>query len=380
MNLYITADVVGLESGGGKVTAHESQALNELGPCEVWGREQLQDQHGVFEPEPWNFDVKASYDLDVRKGYKICHVYAGTFSSTIRKLKMMGCKVTYTAAAHDVQKSRQAHEELGVPYNYPHLTDPALWERYLGGYKAADVLICPSQHSAAVMRGFGCTNRIEVIPHGVDMPKCKECGGAAVSDIAALCQCNCKGSGVEPIASLPELFVVGYLGAMGCDKGVIDLLRAWAQLNYQDAVLALGGGHSQSPFVQRLIEFTGARNVVCTGWVKDVADFYNACSLYVQPSMTEGFGIEVLEAMAHGRAVISSDGAGAADVLEFGMIYPAGDVDALAREIDLCYQNWKLGGTAFPQIGPSNRVLAERYTWNKVREKYKKLWLELLSN
>ena len=349
-NLYITADVVGLESGGGKVTFHESQALKEMGPCEVWGREQLQDQHGVFEPEPWNFDVKASYDLDVRKGYKICHVYAGTFSSTIRKLKMMGCKVTYTAAAHDVQKSRQAHEELGVPYDYPHLTDPALWERYLGGYKAADVLICPSQHSAAVMRGFGCTNRIEVIPHGC--------------------------SYVDKIHPLPERFTVGVLGAIGGpDKGLVYLLRAWKKLDYSDAVLVLGGSHSNTQWVHALLQHVGyPRNVVLTGWVDNVSDFYNSISLLVQPSITEGFGIEILEAMMHGRLALTSTGAGGVDVAVDS--FPAADVVALASKID----SYKKDISALAKAGLRSRAVAEGLTWDKVRQKYVSLWRSMLND
>lgn len=416
-NLYITADVVGLESGGGKVTAHESEALKELGPCAVWGREQLSVRYNgePFGPgaEPWVWDERAwckkAEFIDSKPG--VAHFYAGTFSKTVQHLKECSYRVAYTAAAHDVQKSKQAHEELGVPYDYPHLTDPVQWQRYLSGYKAADVLICPSQHSAAVMRGFGCTNRIEVIPHGCNLPICRNCNGFGGFTKAppdndeqdeGLCN-DCEGTCIAPIAQLPPQFRIGYLGAMGCDKGVIDLLRAWHKLNYpvSEAALIIGGRDSKHPFVEQLVKvaYGDVRGMVevddghayihlCTaerraalslqGWLNNVGDFYNACSLYVQPSRTEGFGIEVLESMAHGRAVICSDGAGAADVLECGMTYPAGDVDALARNIDLCYQNWKLGGAAFLQMGQTNRVLAKRYEWSKIRARYVTLWQQLL--
>ena len=401
-NLYITADQVGIQTGGGVVTFNESEAMKVLGPCEVWGREQLPTGghvvgglHPSAYNEPWGWDLHAYEKLHLPRteSFRLAHFYAGTFSTTVDRLRRSGCKVTYTAAAHDVQASRRAHEELGVPFNYLHLTDPKLWERYVRGYLEADVLICPSTHSANVMRGFGATNRIEIIPHGCSLPECNLCHGTKVvfegnrhlpeDDPGYSWEhpCPvCEGTGIAPITPLPPQFRLGYLGSYGADKSVVTLLKAWKKLNYSDAVLVLGGRDSNSQWTHALLQHCDyPRNVVLTGWVDDVSTFYNSISCYCQPSLTEGFGIEVLEAMVYGRAVICSTGAGAVDLLEFGMTFPAGDVDALAQQIHLCHTNWKLGGTAFPQMGRTNRLLAERYTWPKIRKRYMDLWRELLS-
>ena len=411
--LYCTADRINAPSGGGLVTWHESQALAELGPCEVWGREQLGQQVPAFHnhPEPWLWDRMAynrltkwliagvenstiSDDLQVNvvgkrttEDFRMAHFYAGTFSSTVNWLKKLVCKVTYTAAAHDVTLSRREHERLGVPYDYPHLTDPVQWKRYVQGYLDADVLICPSQHSASVMRGFGVKNRIEVIPHGCELPICRNCSGEGdrpieigpgkyLEDQTRDCEV-CHGSGIAPPAPLPPQFRVGYLGSYGPDKGVVYLLQAWAKLNYSDAVLVLGGRDSNSPWVHALLQHTGARNVCLTGWVDDVSQFYSQISLYVQPSVTEGFGIEVLESAAHSRAVLCSTGAGAADVVPEWYRFPAADVDALASKIDQV----KLRGSC-PQTDPCYphwQGIAADYTWDKIRQRYQNLWKELLA-
>jgi glycosyltransferase involved in cell wall biosynthesis len=219
-----------------------------------------------------------------------------------------GCPVTYTAAAHSIEESKREHNELGIPYNYPHLTDPALWNRYVQGYLDADVLVCPSHHSAEVMRGFGARNRIEVIPHGCRIP--------------------------EEVHPLPRTFTVGYLGAAGPDKGLRYLFAAWKKLNYRDAVLKIGGRDSTTGYMQQLWNAFGGGNVQFCGWQENAEDFYGSLSCYVQPSVSEGFGMEVIEAMACGRNVICSKGAGASDAVSSLWIYDARNVDRLAYLIN----------------------------------------------
>jgi len=360
--LYVTADKVGIETGGGLVTRHEAQALQSLGPCEVWGRDQLgNDPTGA---EPWRWDVEAFHQARHRWGLgaarepgdplpRLIHCYAGTFPQLIEAAKFNGVKVTYTAAAHDVAASRREHEKRGFAYDYPHLTDPALLDRYLAGYRAADVVICPSQHSARVMRDFGC-RRVKVIPHGCELP-----------------------AAVKP---LPRRFTVGYLGSCASpDKGLVYLLEAWKRLAYKDAVLLLGGRDSVSPYVLEMVQKTpGAGAVVLAGWVPNVSDFYNACSLYVQPSCTEGFGLEVLEAMAHSRPVLCSDGAGAADVVipACGGVFPAGSATLLADAIDGAR---RLARDLQEGVGRNARERAAEFTWDKIRARYAALWQGLLA-
>ncbi len=382
--LYLTADKIGTPTGGGVVTYNESCALRELAlnPYDFDGdvyvkivsRDELENVNKTMlwvenekdlereMQDPWLWDHLAYHQFGNR--IKLTHVYAGTFSESIKKLKQNGAVVTYTAAAHDKELSRREHEKLGFPYAYPHMVDSKLWQRYLDGYLRADVLICPSEHSASVMRAFGATNRIAVIPHGVELPK--------------------------EVAPLPKRFTVGYLGSIGPDKGLIYLLQAWKKLGYDDATLLIGGSGGTTQYGMFLIEtYGGAKvhsssmgnvwlgNISATGWVDDVSNFYNRISLYVQPSITEGFGIEVLEAMAHGRPVICSTGAGAVDVVCpcYGQEkFKAGNVEQLMEIIDWHYRH----RLESEKSGVFGRMHADSYTWDKVRAMYKSLWKELL--
>lgn len=353
--LYVTSDQIGTPTGGGKVTYHESKALQQFAlndlnvGIEFWSRKLLGEQRSV-----WSDDEHGKYA--VVGDYAIAHFYAGTWTETIKELKRRGVKVTYTAAAHSVEESKREHEALGIPFDYPHLTDPDQWQRYLEGYKLADVLICPSSHSADTMRSFGCTNRIEVIPHGYDLPQGK----------------------YRP--PNPRKFTIGYLGAVGPDKGLRYLLEAWKLLNYQDdSLLAVYGSQSNSDYTHALANrFAPGTNRYLGGWVENISDFYSNIDVYVQPSVTEGFGIEVLEAMAHGTPVVCSNGAGAVDLIarhNCGLRFAPRDVIGLAAMIDF----YKKHPTKATDHGYTGWKAAGYYTWTKVKEQYVQVWKELLA-
>lgn len=346
MNLYATADRIGNGTGGGSVTFHESQALKSIDrDCIV-----LSGTDHRY-PSVWDFDAEILRHVQsLPEVPRLMHSYAGTLPETVRYLKSRGTVITCTAAAHDVDISRAEHEKLGLPYDYPHLTVPELRERYLSSYLAADVLIVPSTHSRDVMRAFGATQPIEVIPHGVD-PLTAE------------------------FRPYPDKFTVGYLGAIGPDKGLIYLLQAWKRLNYADAELLIAGPQSQHPWLMQLIQQYGNPKTTRTlGWVDDVSDFYNAVSCYVQPSCSEGFGLEVIEALNHGRSVIASRTCGASDHVLESRRYDYRDTGMLAGLIDMERKDIQ-GGI---DLRPAWWSCVKDLSWGAIRARYTTLWQHLL--
>ena len=362
MNIYLTADEIGTPSGGGKVTFHESEAMKEAFPsCHVWGRSSIigMDQRIDTEAMPWCWDEQVNRYLPLSGsggGFPggLCHIYSGTFPKTVAKMKKCGFKVAYTIAAHDRAVSRREHVALGIPFNYPHLVEEPLWQRYIEGYRLADVIVSPSTVAANTIRNYGPDfkdKRIEVIPHGTDVPD-------------------------GPMAPMPKRFTVGYMGSFGPDKGVRYLLEAWKVLGYRDALLVLAGSDSTTPFGYHMVERFGGGSICLSGWMDNVADFYNSISLLVQPSATEGFGLEVVEALACGRPVLCSEGAGAVDLVPEEWKFPACDAKALARKIDVAKgvlscnvgQEWYEGW----------RDRARECKWGKIRKRYVDLWKGLI--
>jgi hypothetical protein len=91
------------------------------------------------------------------------------------------------------------------------------------------------------------------------------------------------------------------------------------------------------------------------------------CSPFIVHN-SEGFGIEVLEAMSCGREAIASTGCGASDISSWQ--FDAGRVDHLMNLIENCRQH--------ANVFEPPREMAVKYSWDKIRERYIKVWKELL--
>lgn len=347
-SVYITADSIGIETGGGVVTHNELEALRSVSEVElVLSQDNIAPSRFHQPDSPFLYDYFALEQIK-NKHFDLAHFYSGCFSQTIRYLKEKGTKATYTIAAHDRALSIDEFHRLGMEYPFHHVTDDRVWNIYTEGGRLADIVIAPSKLSAQILKSNGC-KRVVTIPHGVNLPK-----------------------QVKPI---PERFDVGYLGAVGPDKSLIDLIQAWAILNYSDSTLILAGSGTETlePFIRQVAD---KANFVLLGRVPSPADLYNACSVYVQPSVTEGFGLGILEAIAHGRPVIASEGAGASDLIDdsIGFVVPIRSPEVIADRINVLKS---MPLSDLMEMGQRARQKAGNYTWGKIRKRYAQLFTTL---
>jgi len=338
--LYLTSADMTIETGDGVVTKHECEALHELGTVTVIGKDDIHPSVYKQPYSPFLFDYFASIKLD--RTYDLCHIYGGPYPLTVEKLKRDGCTVSITIPAHDRKISIEEHEKYFGVYPFHHVKDPYLWSLHVRYMNAVDSIVCPSTRSKRILEEEGVETPITVIPHGTEIP--------------------------DTIAPLPDDFTVAYLGVVGPDKGLIYLMQAWSKLDYDDAELVLAGSGTEqlSPMIRR---FTEHGKYHLLGRVGSVRDVFDNCSVYVQPSTNEGFGITALEAMAHGRPVIVSDGAGSSDCVTGGVdgfVVPACDPDSIARSIDV-FKNRK---EHIREMGSAARESAKEYSWENIRSRY----------
>jgi rhamnosyl/mannosyltransferase len=148
-------------------------------------------------------------------------------------------------------------------------------------------------------------------------------------------------AGVPGPAPGREAPVVLFVGRLVEYKGVDVLLRALAGLEHVRAVL-VGDGPRRVALEELAADLgLGGGRVTFAGEVTDeqMARFYAACDLFVLPSVTraEAFGVVQLEAMAAGKAVVSTSvPTGVPWVNQHertGLVVPPGDVPALRAAI-----------------------------------------------
>jgi glycosyltransferase involved in cell wall biosynthesis len=136
--------------------------------------------------------------------------------------------------------------------------------------------------------------------------------------------------------SIPDMTTIGTAGRLVSLKGIIYLLRAMSLLQVDFPLLRLevaGIGSEISALKKETAELGLNGSVKFLGWIPDMKPIFYRWTIFVQPSLEEGFGIAVLEAMAAGLPVIASAVGGLPEIVDHGvtgMLVPAADPVALA--------------------------------------------------
>ena len=144
---------------------------------------------------------------------------------------------------------------------------------------------------------------------------------------------------VDPERRTRPLEVI-WAGSFSLRKGAHYLLKAWQLLNAGSAARLHVYGELVLP--ERL-RTSAAEGIIFHGSVPQPLLFsaYELADVLVFPTLSDGFGMVVTEAMSHGLPVITTDRAGAADLVtaDNGVIVPAADPQALAGALQWCLDN-----------------------------------------
>jgi glycosyltransferase involved in cell wall biosynthesis len=170
----------------------------------------------------------------------------------------------------------------------------------------------------------------------------------------------------QPQAKIDKIFRALYVGRVAAHKGVHYLLQAWKELQLPEAELMLvgvndfpGGWLDQYAEVVRYIPSVPHASL---------NEYYSAASVLVFPSLVEGFGMVLLEAMACGIPVIATSNVGGSDIITDGVegfIIPVRDVEALKEKLEWCDRH----PLELAQMGRAARRKAEQLTWNLYRQR-----------
>jgi len=176
--------------------------------------------------------------------------------------------------------------------------------------------------------------RVEVLPNAVAVPPRD---GRRARESVSACPATSVGS-ADAHSSRPILF----LGQLHREKGVLDLVRAFAQVarRFPDAMLLCAGNGDAGAVEAVARELGVAERVHCPGWLdaERKPRALATAAIFVLPSYTEGLPMALLEAMAWGLPVIASPVGGIPQVVQHGhngLLVAAGDVTRLAESLTL---------------------------------------------
>ena len=219
----------------------------------------------------------------------------------------------------------------------------------VSGLRKAAAIICVSTATATrLLETVDCRpERIEVIPQGVD-----ERFFSAPADPPA-----------RPTG--PPVFSILHVGHTRPYKNIAAVLRVLAILGRSigESVRLLKVGEAFTPDQQRLVRDLGLTNrITHLGLVDDhrLLEAYRAADVLLFPSLDEGFGLPVLEAMAAGVPVVASNrGALPEVVADAGMLLNPEDEGGLAEGVAGVLGNPDLRA----RLVAAGRRRARLYSW-----------------
>ncbi|NEU71169.1 glycosyltransferase family 4 protein [Hassallia byssoidea VB512170] len=149
-----------------------------------------------------------------------------------------------------------------------------------------------------------------------------------------------------PSLKTDSTFRALYVGTIEPRKGVQYLIPAFLQAKIPNSELLLVGGTSTRK-MRLLVEKTLSQNshIKQEFWnfnSQDPQQVFSRCSVFILPSVEDGFGLVALEAMACGLPVIVTSHCGAADLIEDGVngfIVPPRDEKAITEKLDFLAAN-----------------------------------------
>lgn len=249
-----------------------------------------------------------------------CDVYVGLSGSSLpagKKARQFGARyICDRGSAHIRQQNQlllEEHELWNMPFN---AIDSRVIEREEAEYAEADCITIPSEFSYRTFIENGiASEKLRLLPYGVDVSRFKPVG---IPDI--------------------DRFDILFVGGMSLQKGIQYLVQAYQKIHHKAKSLTFVGAPSPD-----LI----AHLKKCKLWPEDarvlghmpqteLKQIMSCSHVLVLPSIQDGFGMVMAQAMACGCPVIASHNTGGQDLFvdgHEGYSVPIRNVDAIVDRL-----------------------------------------------
>lgn len=169
------------------------------------------------------------------------------------------------------------------------------------------------------------------------------------------------------LVSVGSLYPVKNFGFM------IDCFAEICEKNENVYLTILGEGESRKELEAQIKEKGLQEKVRLAGLVRDVENYLAAADIYVASSVYEGLPLSILEAMAAGLPIISTDVGGIREIVnngENGILVPLGDKTAYINALEALIADEQKRGSYAKQ----SKILSQKFDVKQMVEGYEKLY------
>lgn len=271
---------------------------------------------------------------------------SGLSLEMIQRARLCGVRaiVDHGSLHHKIENSLivQDCEEIGIDWRQ-YIRPQWITERQQREFELADSVFVLSQVARHSLVDQGVAEqKIVVTPLGVD------------SNV------------FRPVPKLDKVFRVIYCGASTVGKGIRYLIRAFSDLNVPDSELYVIGSAPSPSLLKFIRGSVSLDNVKFLGTYpqSELHTWFSQGSVFVLPSLADGFGMVVAQAMACGLPVLVTENVGAAEIVTEGVdgfILPIRCADSIKERLLFLYENEAIR----QEMGRVARQKAEYYTWDR---------------
>jgi len=286
--------------------------------------------------------IKFLDDIDVFIGWENVSL------KTIVEAKKRGIiTILEKGSAHKsffIQNQIEEYKNKNDIYDVSYLS----WGKDLVEYELVDYISIPSSFVKRTFLEYGIPEeKLLVNPYGVDLEQFKQ------------------------EKKEDNIFRIIYAGGLTFHKGSHYLLQAFSELNLPNSELCHLGTikDEMKPFVEKYnnpkIKYLGHKPQ------DELYKYYSQGSVFIFPSLLDGFGLVLLQAMACGLPIVCTTNTGGEDLItkdgEEGFVIPIKSVEAIKEKILYLYQNKDI----CKEMGQkAKKRVEENFTWDDYGKRY----------
>ena len=179
---------------------------------------------------------------------------------------------------------------------------------------------------------------------------------------------------IEEKYQLPEKFIL-YVGDVTWNKNLPRLIEAIKRINIPLVMVGKAllekNFDIHNPWNQDLVKVQKLANddkrIIRLGFIptEDLVSIYSLATVFAMPSLYEGFGLPILEAMSCGCPVVASKGGSLAEVVgEAGRYIDPYDIDSIAKGISEVFNSPSLQ----KELSQKGIIQSKKFTWKKTAD------------